>query len=120
MASSVVLVGCYSYCDEMQCDGSPDKGELIVKVPIDEHNSYVIVELYRGRFEDNLRIRTDTLRKEKRIYTMTTNRWYAIKASYSTSDSEVSRVIEERLYPTYDECDCVESDGVARFDFRNE
>ena len=104
------------FCDEEDYCESYSTGELIVKVPINEDNPYVAIELYKYA----KLIKKDTLYKERKVYEKPNRKAYTVKAYIQDGETLEERAITHELYPNVDSCGCDNHGGIRVFDFQPE
>lgn len=73
-------------CEKLQLpdcyDEKPTEGELKIKVSLISGNDAVGVNVYKGKYENNMLLFTDSVREKEVTYFLPVNSFYTVSAEY--------------------------------------
>ncbi|MEI6765249.1 MAG: hypothetical protein WCM76_06370 [Bacteroidota bacterium] len=94
-ALCVVCCGCKSSVSEQDCQSydytdcettEPVAANLNIRLTINAENPWVPVSIYRGRVEDSVLVKYDSIKEEKYSVLMETGSYYSVVARYISGD----------------------------------
>jgi hypothetical protein len=87
---SAGMVSCEKLKLSTDCyDEKPVEGELTIKVSVPPGNEAVGVNIYRGKYENNMLLFTDSVRDKEITYFLPVNSFYTVSAEYERDNKTI-------------------------------